>query len=79
MMRNIAFDKNVIQYMKSRNLDFSDVHKEIFKSIQKELVGLSLELNQFDSKELKNNNSIDLKTLYDIMNESKVPPCIKYM
>lgn len=65
--------------MKSRNLDFSDVHKEIFKSIQKELVGLSLELNQFDSKELKNNNSIDLKTLYDIMNESKVPPCIKYM
>jgi len=63
MMRNIAFDKNVIQYMKSRNLDFSDVHKEIFKSIQKELVGLSLELNTFDSKELKNNNSIDLKTL----------------
>lgn len=63
MMRNIAFDKNVIQYMKSRNLDFSDVHKEIFKSIQKELVGLSLELNTFDSKELKNNNSIDMKTL----------------
>jgi hypothetical protein len=49
--------------MRSRNLDFSDVHKEIFKSIKKELVGLSLELNQFDSKELKNVASMDLKTL----------------
>jgi len=62
--------------MRSRNLDFSDIHKEIFKSIQKELVGLSLELNQFDSKELKG-ATVDLKTLYDIMIDSKVPPCVK--
>lgn len=65
--------------MSERSLEFSTAHKEIFDLIRKNIVSLSNEASSFNQNELKKTGNINLKLLYDIMNASKVPPCIKYM